>query len=154
MLNLYLYYSQAASLTKRKNVIHDIGLTESFISSEISTEKNSFLPSNKSCKSPSVMCRRTHSEQNVLLCPWGCISPRLSCAMLSPLPDLSAVMVLRAALGLPQPRTGWESGSAHARVPAAVTAPEVLLYFLANTPSSNFLLLHSHKVWRNERSAV
>lgn len=99
-------------------MIHDIGLTGSLISTEISTERNSFLPSNKSCKSPLVMWKHIHSEQNVLLCAWGHISPRINCGKLGRLPGISIVM--NQGLWLLHPESGRESGQA--RVPAAVTA--------------------------------
>lgn len=103
--------------------MHDIRLTESFISSEISTERNSFLPSNKSCKSPLVTCKRVHSEQNALLCARGRISQGLSFAMLGVSPGLSVAMDLT-----PTPKS--QVGERQCSSARDATAPKVLLCFL------------------------
>lgn len=83
---------QAASSANRKNVIYEIELMESLISSEISIERNTFRPSNKSCKSPLVMWKHIHLEQNVLLYTGGNHLQRINCGKLGRLPGFCIAM--------------------------------------------------------------
>lgn len=107
---MHLCYSQPASLANRKKAMHNIGLRESLISSEICTERNSFLPSNKSCKSPLVMWKHIHSELSVLLRTRGHISQRIKCGTLGSLPGISVVMNQGTGLWLQHPDCGRENG--------------------------------------------